>query len=417
MQTVPDTNGQVIDEALLVKRAGRADEEMNNLCRYDTCRTVALAHRNHETIRPILDQVEALLEGEVLAELGEHIDWTKTAPDAEPTAEQVLHCAADIVVQRDKFRTLLAEDRTHPLPMLAGQLAGLMHSLAKAVVSLAGQNEQGDIEPRLRIIERGLEARQELLRLEIKRIAAAAKSIVPVMDVQKTAAASAANGNGTHAPLFRKQRTSQPRSVPEPSNGTPTSSRMLHAAMEEQWKDVVNPLMREKTLAMLHAESRQGPVARKELAKLILESDHVQQWIWEHVPSLREMMKRNDFDATDIGSTGKHDVMTGLADALRLEPGARQRFAAGQARGNDEETVVYAGVIERLLAETCPLPDVVALIARIEAGDHAEFALQMRSRKKATKKPSAKAVEQELAGDSPDVVTVDSSAVAEDTDE
>jgi hypothetical protein len=192
---------------------------------------------------------------------------------------------------------------------------------------------------------------------------------------------------------------------------------MVHAAMEDQWKSVVNPLMREKTLAMLHAESREGPVARKELAKLILESDHVQQWIWEHMPSLREMMKRNDFDTTDIGWTGKHEMMKGLADALRLEPGASQRLAAGKVRGNDEETVIYAGVIERLLAETCPLPDVVALIARIEAGDDAEFALKMRSRKKATKKPSAKAVEQELAGDSPNAVTVDSSAVVEDTDE
>ena len=62
MSSTSETNGQLPDVDVLVKRAGRADTELNNLCQYDTCRTVALAHQSDETISPIVDHIESLLE-------------------------------------------------------------------------------------------------------------------------------------------------------------------------------------------------------------------------------------------------------------------------------------------------------------------------------------------------------------------
>ncbi len=202
------TGAVALDEAALQKLAKAGDEQQTLLSQYDTTRVVALKNEKNERIARLLELIHLSVTPDVVADMEEHVSWTPVRGDKKA---QILQRAADIVVHRHTFDALPARygDRMHRLSSIATQITGLMQELSQAVLDVAKPFDRDDIAPRLKIIDIGTEARQQLAMLANPSEAAKPAPAAPVGPAAGNGA-EANNGKAKPEPA-RRRRERQPK--------------------------------------------------------------------------------------------------------------------------------------------------------------------------------------------------------------
>lgn len=398
-----------LDEAALTERARAGDEQLTLLSGNSAVRILALQQKKRREIVKIFDQFQVLATEDLVADMTPFIEWSPSADGGETA--RMLQRVTDIVVQRQEFYPLLAEDRGHPLPNIAAQLAGLMQQLLETVVQYAERADYEDIEPRLKTVRMGMEARQQLkkaMQLAVPRLDSrpcalwtppmAAAFLAELEFEQKTNALGAIKRvcdrhkvKEYYLPILKARAAmpvavdapipaptvapeSVPRStyssLPEPAavsgeddgsphtNGKPRDQETSGKRRGRKKKtddvaedDIVNAELTDEELEDLCDDAA---AARRELGRLIVQSAKLQECILAHSAYFIRAFVKNEIDPTVVQQP---DLVKKMCSALRREPLSRHRRNEDAPLEHDFEVIVLAGIVERFLAEQYPAPD------------------------------------------------------------